>query len=162
MDTSEEGPVTYRMVDRTLVPVANRHRRPVLTREEWQPYLDEWVAIVEAGGVALGAFVGDRLVGVAVLRFRLEAETAQLAALYVDRAHRRTGVAAALVTAVEDLARSDGARSLYVSATPSDSAVPFYLSRGFRPVERPHPDLFALEPDDIHMTMPLADQTTLP
>jgi GNAT superfamily N-acetyltransferase len=95
------------------------------------------------------------MAGVAVLRFRLVPETAQLFALYVDREHRRTGVATALVEEVERLARKDGARLLYVSATPSDSAVRFYLRRGFRPVERPHPGLLELEPEDIHMSKAL-------
>jgi hypothetical protein len=29
--------------------------------------------------------------------------------------------------------------------------VGFYTSLGFTLVDRPHPELFALEPDDIHM-----------
>ena len=46
---------------------------------------------------------------------------------------------------------ADGHKRLYVSATESKSAVGFYLSQGFVPTQDAHPDLYALEPDDIHM-----------
>lgn len=42
-----------------------------------------------------------------------------------------------------------------VSATPSGSAVGFYTSRGCRVVDAPHPELFAKEPEDIHLTCPV-------
>jgi len=112
--------------------------------EHWGPYLQE-------GGVLLGALDGDRLAGFAILRYRLDEGTAQLAVLHVSRPYRRQGIASQLTEEVSRLARADGARSLYVSATPSDSAVGFYTNLGFTLVDQPHPELFALEPEDIHM-----------
>ena len=44
---------------------------------------------------------------------------------------------------------------MYVSATPSESAVGFYRSLGFEQVTAVNPQLFALEPEDIHMILPL-------
>jgi hypothetical protein len=44
---------------------------------------------------------------------------------------------------------------LYVSATPSESAVGFYTGQGFRPTEEVNEELFELEPEDIHMIKPL-------
>ena len=29
--------------------------------------------------------------------------------------------------------------------------VEFYRSQGFAPIDEPHPELYALEPEDIHM-----------
>jgi hypothetical protein len=58
-----------------------------------------------------------------------------------------------LVGAVIDAALATGATNLYVSAVPSESAVGFYLSQGFRPVGTPRPELFELEPEDIHMSL---------
>jgi hypothetical protein len=52
-------------------------------------------------------------------------------------------------------ARERGARLLYISATPSDSAIGFYTSCGARPAARVDPELFALEPEDIHLALPL-------
>ena len=106
---------------------------------------------LEAGGVLLGALDGDRLAAVAILRHRLTESMAQLAFLHVSREYRRQGIAAQLTEEMIRLARLDGARELYVSATESESAVGFYLSLGFRPTDTPHPVLFALEPEDIHM-----------
>ena len=105
------------------------------------------------GGRAFGSFEEDRLLGIAVLRAALDKDTAQLAGLYVDRECRRHGFANMLVGAVIDAALATGATNLYVSAVPSESAVGFYLSRGFRPVGTPRPELFDLEPEDIHMSL---------
>ena len=95
------------------------------------------------------------LAGLAIYRPRLSADVGNLALLHVSRAHRRQGIASLLSAEVARLARADGARLLYVSATPSDSAVGFYRSVGFEPTDAPNPELFALEPDDIHMTLEL-------
>jgi hypothetical protein len=47
--------------------------------------------------------------------------------LYVDRSHRRSGIASNLWRAAIDCAHAIGASAIYVSAVPSDSAVGFYL-----------------------------------
>jgi GNAT superfamily N-acetyltransferase len=111
--------------------------------------------ILETGGVLLGAFEGETAVGFAVLRYQLTDGLAQLVSLYVSREYRRKGAATLLVNEIEGLAKADGAQGLYVSATPSGSAVGFYLRHGFVPTDTPHPDLFELEPEDIHMIKPL-------
>ena len=95
------------------------------------------------------------MVGIIVLRPRLTDEMAQLAALFVSRDYRRTGIATQLTHHLIRMARASGARRLYVSATPSRSAVGFYQSQGFGLVDRVHPDLFAREPEDIHMVLEL-------
>ncbi|MCX6048060.1 MAG: GNAT family N-acetyltransferase [Chloroflexi bacterium] len=111
--------------------------------------------IVENGGVLLGALDGERLAGLAVLRYKLTATMAQLAFLHVTKAYRRQGVSRRLLAEVIRLAKADGATELYVSATPSGSAVGFYTTQGFVLTQHPHPELFALEPEDIHMIKPL-------
>jgi GNAT superfamily N-acetyltransferase len=118
-------------------------------------HVRQFAAALEKGGILLGAFDGEVLAGFAILRYRLAPGMAQLAALFVSRPYRRSGVGRLLVAEVECLAREDGARSLYVSAVPSESAVGFYLDWGFRPAAEPNPELLALEPDDIHMVKPL-------
>ena len=75
---------------------------------------------------------------------------AQLAYLHVSRLYRRRGVAARLARELMRCASEPGARRIYVSATPSESAVGFYRSPGFRPTD-PMPELLELEPDDVHM-----------
>jgi GNAT superfamily N-acetyltransferase len=113
--------------------------------------IDQWTRLVNAGGVAIGAFDGDDLIGFAVY-MRASPETpANLAVLHVTKPWRRHGIGCELTNEVVRLARTDGAQRLYVSATPTRGTVDFYMSQGFKPLATPHERLFALEPDDIHM-----------
>jgi GNAT superfamily N-acetyltransferase len=118
-------------------------------------YVEVWTPLLEAGGTLIGAFDDGRLVGVAIYNPSLSEQVAQLAVLHVTRSHRRSGVGRLLTDEVVRMARSDGAKRLYVSATPTRGTVDFYMSRGFRPLDQPNERLFALEPDDIHMEMNL-------
>ena len=93
--------------------------------------------------------------GLATVHPTFEPGLAWLATLHVSRPHRRSGAASALWDAGVALAREAGARSLYVSATPTGSAVGFYLGRGCRLADPVHPGLFAREPEDIHLTCAL-------
>lgn len=110
------------------------------------------------GGFFEGAFEGDRLVGAAVLEQRFIGEhrdTLQLKFLHVSRAQRGRGLGATLFSQAAERARSLGARSLYISATPSEATVRFYRARGCELAETVDPALFALEPEDIHFTLDL-------
>lgn len=120
-----------------------------------QAKIDEWRPILDRGGTLLGAFDAEILAGFAIYRPHLAEGVANLAVLHVSRQYRRKGVASLLTGEVVRLARSDGATRLYVSATPSGSAVGFYRSLGFEPTDEPNPALYALEPDDIHMILEL-------
>jgi len=111
---------------------------------------DEALAL---GGAAFGAFEEGRLVGIAAYRPSLRGYMAQLSLLHVSNGYRRQGVASRLFDEVLSLARRDGATALYVSSTPSGSAVGFYTLHGFEPTDAPDPDLYAEEPDDIHMVL---------
>lgn len=111
--------------------------------------------LLELGGTAIGALDGNRLAGIAIYRPRLSEMIGQLGLLHVSNSHRRLGVASALFREVLRLARNDAATHLYVSATPTQSAISFYLRQGFVPTDTPHPELLALEPEDIHMVLAL-------
>lgn len=107
--------------------------------------------ILDRGATLLGAFDGDQLAGVAIVEERFEGELAWLVFLHVTDPYRRQGVGTALWTRAVDRARSAGSSSIYVSATPSGSAVGFYLQRGCKLARPPHAGLFDKEPDDIHL-----------
>ena len=111
--------------------------------------------IVESGATLLGGFVDDRFAGIGVVDPSFEGSLAWFAFLHVSRPYRRRGVAAALWAAGIEVAKAADATSIYVSATPSGSAVGFYTSRGCRLASPPHPLLFAEEPEDIHFICPL-------
>lgn len=111
--------------------------------------------IVERGGTFLGAFEDDEVLGVAIVEPEFEGTMAWLAFLQVSHPHRRRGVASALWEESVRIAREVGADRMYVSATPSESAVGFYLGKGCVLAAPPHPDLLAEEPEDVHFICPL-------
>jgi ribosomal protein S18 acetylase RimI-like enzyme len=163
LDMREQGDIVYHVVDGHLEAAAEQWNRPSRTHESWDRHIAEWTQMLQAGGCAWGAYdAGDRLVGIIVLRSHLTDSMAQLAALLVDRDYRRTGIATRLTQELIAAARASGARHLYVSATPSRSAVGFYRSHGFRLADSIHPELFAREPEDIHMNLDLGPRSVDP
>jgi GNAT superfamily N-acetyltransferase len=107
---------------------------------------------VHEGGIVLGAFIDDRFVGVGVVVPHLRPGISQLAFLHVTADSRDGGVGRRLCEALEEIARAEGDTEMVVSATPSEHTVRFYLARGLRPMAEPLPELFALEPEDIHLS----------
>ena len=76
----------------------------------------------------------------------------QLALLHVGG---RTAVTASPLVVGEMRTRPCGeARGLYISATPSESALRF-IAQGARLAAPPDPDLLALEPEDVHLILAL-------
>ena len=102
-------------------------------------------------GQMYGAFHNEKLVGVGIIQQEIQEGIAQLAYLHVSNRYRRKGIGKQITKELTHEATRAGAKKMYVSATPSGSAVGFYLSCGFRPVDTPIPELFQLEPEDIHM-----------
>jgi ribosomal protein S18 acetylase RimI-like enzyme len=106
---------------------------------------------VDAGGTAIGAFAGDRLVGIGVVVPHVRERTAQLAYLHVSNGRREAGIGTHLTGELERIAREAGDTWMVVSATPSENTVDFYRGRGFEPSASPLPELLELEPDDVHL-----------
>jgi predicted N-acetyltransferase YhbS len=159
VDRSEVHHHVYRMKDGklTLTPFyfeINGWRQG--QREKDGPMLE---ACAARGGVFVGMFEDDdRIVGVALVdtvRRGADRDQLQLVKLYVSRDYRSHGVGTRLFTEALAIARAAGARFLYVSATPTQNTVDFYLRRGCRLADPPDPDLLALEPDDIHLVCPV-------
>ena len=111
----------------------------------------ELMRLAEAGGIALGAFAGTRLVGIGVVVPHLRPLIAQLAYLHVSNRDRSAGIGGALSDRLEEIAARAGDTEMVVSATPSVNTVRFYMNRGFEPMAEPLPELLELEPDDVHL-----------
>ena len=105
----------------------------------------------DAGAIALGAFDGERLVGIGVVVPHLRPGIAQLSFLHVSDGYRALGIGGALSEELERIAREEGDTEMVVSATPSENTVRFYRGRGFETMAEPLPELFELEPEDVHM-----------
>jgi predicted N-acetyltransferase YhbS len=148
----------YRLVDGALV--LDRHDFEVPgwapgNREHQEPIL---LDCLEHGGSAWGAFEGDVIAGGAVLERRFMGsakDTLQLKWLHVGRDYRKQGLGTALFEKAGEAARALGAAKMYISATPSENSVDFYIRRGCRLATEVDPELFALEPEDIHLECPL-------
>jgi GNAT superfamily N-acetyltransferase len=104
-----------------------------------------------AGGIALGAFANGRLVGIGIVRPPIRPGIAQSAVLHVSNGHRAQGIGQHLSGELERLAREEGDTAMVVSATPSLNTVRFYLRQGFSPMAEPLPELYELEPEDVHL-----------
>ena len=77
--------------------------------------------------------------------------TLQLSFLHVSAETRGKGVGKELFERARAEAKARGATEMYVSATPTESTVRFYLARGCEVLKEPDARLFALEPEDIHL-----------
>jgi ribosomal protein S18 acetylase RimI-like enzyme len=156
IDRSEHIGTIFEMQDGDLTS------RPVdIDLPRWNPegsgphsvmgFIDDLRPILGRGATLLAAFVQDAIAGVAVVEEHFEGDMAWLVFLHVSNEHRRHGVGSALWVEAVDRARAAGARSMHVSATPSGSAVGFYLAHGCKVATSPHHELYAEEPEDVHL-----------
>jgi GNAT superfamily N-acetyltransferase len=158
IDRSEVHHRIYKVVDGRLVLVDAYFEIP-----GWHPKTIESDTLklrdcFDRGGIFRGAFDGDALIGVSVVDTKLiesAPDHLQLLYLYVSRSVRGQGVGRRLFAEAAEAARSLDAKALYISAVPTENTVNFYLQRGASLVADPDPDLFAAEPDDVHLTYPL-------
>jgi predicted N-acetyltransferase YhbS len=108
----------------------------------------------DRGGTFYGAFEEDKLVGAAILESKFigqDHDQLQLVFLHVSRAYRNRGLGRTLFEKSVARARELGARRLYISATPSENTIHFYLGLGCAVTGEVDPDLFEREPEDIHL-----------
>jgi GNAT superfamily N-acetyltransferase len=113
----------------------------------------------DRGGTFWGAFEDDKLVGVAILENKFigaQQDTLQLKFLHVSRDYRKQGLGKTLFNLAVEKAKTLGAKKLYISATPSEKTVNYYLQLGCVLAKEIDPELFALEPDDIHLEYELS------
>ncbi|NJN18568.1 MAG: GNAT family N-acetyltransferase [Oscillochloris sp.] len=125
----------------------------------WEPGKAEQVtpgfeACYDRGGWFYGLFDHERLIGAAVLEncwIGATADLLQLDFLHLSHGYRGRGLGKRLFMAAATEARRRGARRMYISATPSEHTIGFYTHLGCVLAPEPDPELFALEPDDIHL-----------
>lgn len=118
--------------------------------EAYTPHLLE---SYDQGATFLGVFEQGKLIAAASLDNVWRGEhknLLQLSFLHVSHAYRGEGLAGRLFRQCVDIAKGKGAEGLYVSATPSENTVHFYQHLGCTLIAKPDPELFALEPEDIH------------
>lgn len=156
IDRSERIELIYMQRETKLVEVVGDFSAPPWQDEGHGPHSiahqrEECERYVAAGGVAVGAFDGDRLAGIGIVVPDVRPGIAQLAYLHVGNGYRGRGIGMQLTAELEQIARKASNTTMVVSATPSENTVRFYRRRGYEPTAEPLPELFELEPDDVHM-----------
>ena len=154
IDRGELIETVYCLVHGTLILKRERHEVkgwPPAEAERYTPILE---ACHDRGGWFYGLFDNQAPVGVAVLESRFigrNKDQLQLRFLHVASNCRDKGFGKQLFSLAAIEARRRGAKSLYISATPSEHTINFYLRLGCKVVSEPDPELFELEPEDIHL-----------
>lgn len=100
--------------------------------EFWEKLLAWWKDELQSGAEAFGAFDGEHLTGIAMLKHRVAENTDEIIAMYVSAEYRLSGIAKSLYFELEDSARASGATDLIVTTTPTGAAIEFYQSQGFQ------------------------------
>ena len=156
MDRTETIDSIYRLREGKLILEKAYWRIGDWSPEEKQKRIAGLERGYDHGDTLFGAFDGPKLVGMSVLddyTLQNAAGRFNFAGLWVSQRYRGRGVGRALAQLVIVNARELGASMLYVSATPSQNTVRFYMSMGFRPAKTADPNLFQAEPEDIHMQL---------
>ena len=119
--------------------------------EQYTPILYD---CFDRGGTFYGAFENSELIGVAVLESKFigrDRDQLQLKFLHISRSYRKRGLGRILFEKAVEKAREVSARRLYISATPSENTVDFYMHLGCVVTREVDQELFELEPEDIHL-----------
>jgi predicted N-acetyltransferase YhbS len=154
IDRSEMIENIYRLENGTLVLRPHHFDVPGWPPGEQEKYMPILLDCFDRGGWFHGAFEDAELVGVVVLENKpigKQKDQLQLKFLHVSRSYRNSGLGTQLFERAKAAARERGARQLYISATPSENTVNFYLRLGCAIAAEPDPELFELEPEDIHL-----------
>ena len=153
IDRSEHIDVVYEVVDGELRQLEGPFDdAPPWSDAKKQEQVALCAPVLARGGVLLTV---DDGAGIAVVEPVFEPGLAWLTLLHVSDPHRRRGVATALWRTAAERARAAGSTRMYVSATPTGSAVGFYTQQGCVLADPPHAELFDHEPEDIHLVCPL-------
>lgn len=154
IDRSEVVDAVYYLENGSLVLKREHYDMqgwPLGDAEKYTPILE---ACYDQGGWFYGVFDDGRLVGMVVLGSRFigkNRDQLQLRFLHLSRSYRNQGLGKQLFYLAKEEARKRGAKQLYISATPSEHTIGFYLRLGCKVTVEPDPELFELEPEDIHL-----------
>ena len=126
--------------------------------DELERSIEHLYEIYDGHGYILGGFAEGKLIAVSALDsefFGKNRNYLQLYFFHVDSRYRGLGFGKKLLNRTIIKAKELGAKKLYISATPSQKTINFYLSMGCELTSEVHPRLFELEPEDIHLQLAL-------
>lgn len=111
-----------------LVPLETPYVKMFKQDEEMEPVYARYIS----RGCSMGAYEGDRLVGIAIGEKQSWNGTLWIWEFHVDPAHRRQGIGRGLMEAMAGLAREHGCRCITLETQNTNlPAISFYRSVGF-------------------------------
>jgi len=149
----------YYLIDGKLVLKPEQYDMSGWPPGEPEHYTPILLDCFDHGGYFWGTFSGELLVGVVVLESRFIGsvkDTLQVKFLHVSNNYREQGLGKKLFLLTVEKAIELEAKRLYISATPSENTINFYLNQGCTLASEINQELFELEPDDIHLEFDLA------
>jgi predicted N-acetyltransferase YhbS len=154
IDRTEVIEAIYRFENGTLLLRPQHHDVSGWPPGEAEKYTPILLDCLDRGGWFYGLFDDAKLVGTVVVESKFigkHKDQLQLKFLHVSSSYRNRGLGTRLFELARATARERGARRIYISATPSENTVNFYLRLGCAVAHEPDPELFELEPEDIHL-----------
>jgi predicted N-acetyltransferase YhbS len=158
IDRSETVSHIYVMRDGTLKLVEHDFVIPDWSAAEKQERIAKLQELYDRGATFFAAFDGPLLAGLAVLDHhfvKTGKKRLNLAGMWVSCGYRGRSIGRTLFQWAAQEAHKQGAYALYISATPSENTVDFYRNLGCSLANPIDPDLFANEPEDIHLELTL-------
>jgi len=144
----------YYLRDGKLVLVPEYYDMQGWPQGEAEHYMPILLDCFDRSGTFWGAFEDGNIIGTAILESKFigsKKDTLQLKFLHVSRGGRNQGLGKNLFHLAVGHAKSLGAKKLYISATPSENTINFYMYLGCVLATEIDPELFAREPEDIHL-----------
>lgn len=154
IDRSEIIDTLYRLQGGELQPYADYYDVRGWDPHDRETYTPIHEACFDRGGVFFALFERNEIVAAAAVDTELrgpDRDLRQLLFFYVSARRRGQGLGKTLFGHCLRQARQDGAAGLYVSSIPNKRTVDFYLAQGCRLLAVPDAELFAREPEDIHL-----------
>jgi len=154
IDRSEVIDNIYYLRDGKLVIRPEHYDMHGWPQGEPEHYTPIMLKCFDHGGHFWGVFEGDLLIGTVVLENRFigkEKDTLQMKFLHVSNHFRKQGLGKKLFLLAAEKAKELGAKKIYISATPAENTVNFYMHLGCVLAREIDQELFELEPEDIHI-----------
>jgi predicted N-acetyltransferase YhbS len=124
------------------------------SEEKKESVIEELRQCITDGGVVIGSFDNDELVGFASvesMRFGSEDEYVELSYIHVSGGQRGFGIGSNLFKRCCEVARRLGAKKLYIAAHPSIESQDFYKAVGCTPAVEINRDIWDKERLDIQL-----------
>jgi GNAT superfamily N-acetyltransferase len=130
IDRSEVIDAVYSLVDETLVLKPEHYEVTGWPPGEADKYTPILQACYDRGGWFYGVFANNTPVGVVVVESRFigkNRDQLQLKFLHISNRYRHKGLGQQLFNLAAVEAKKRGAKRMYISATPSEHTIDFYL-----------------------------------